>query len=241
MARQTNGTNQSLQTASALAAFVSPSSAVSVWLWVDSYAGGTELALEYSTDVGAGDGFLMFPNPGSGRFEIQNRNGGGITDVSSFARPSAAAWHHYVLNFGDVTGVQLISAYVDGSSVSLTRDATGIGNSSAFGSKVLYLLARANTSLWTAGRIAEVAIWDGVNFAQGDVDALYNSGAGALATNVQSGTLKYYCRLLGDVSPEPSLVGGIDMTVNGATQAAHPFSDAPPPDPTVILMPQSVM
>ena len=40
--------------------------------------------------------------------------------------------------------------------------------------------------------------------------------------NVQSENLKHYWKLCGTASSEPETTGGIDLTVTGATAAAHP-------------------
>lgn len=226
MARQTNGTDQSLQTASSLDLTGQALLSIQMWLWWDTFASDDDLAMEFSTDHNSfNDGFVVNPNVSDvARFQFGYHNAAG-QNQKSFTRPSEDAWHHYVFNFDRTltAAAEIVSAYVDGSSQSLTTD---FSNDSAnnFGNHVLYLMSRANSTLFGAGRIAEVAIWGGVNLSQGNVDTLYNSGKGARAQWVQGSNLRHYWRLEGNSSPEPASVGGIAMTVNGATQVAHPFT-----------------
>ena len=111
---------------------------------------------------------------------------------------------------------------VDGVAKSLTLGGDN-NNTDAFNSTTIALMSRNCTSLFGAGRIAEVAIWGGIQFTQTDVNNLYNSGAGALATSVQAGSLAFYWQILGTASPEPATTGGVNMNVTGTTSVAHPF------------------
>jgi hypothetical protein len=226
MARQTNGTNQSLQSASAIDLSSFSKLAIQMWLWWDTFADDDDLAMELHADFDlVTDAFLINPNSSSTtRFEFAT-GGLGNYNAKSFTRPSSGAWHHYLFNYDrSLTGAaEHTGMYLDSISQTLTTDST-FDTGGAFGSRVLYLMTRGNTTLFAAGRIAEVAIWGGVNLSGAEVTSLYNSGKGAAATSVQGSSLAHYWRLIGTQSPEPATVGGVAMTVNGATSASHPFS-----------------
>jgi hypothetical protein len=219
MARQTNGTNQGLQ--SATLSLGAPSKlALAYWLWWDAFASASDVAVEYGPEwnIEASAGLLSTPDYTDGTFV----NGCGDTvgiSLRTFVRPSAANWHHYVHNFDlALSSEDYINSYIDGSLASLTTLFT-TNPTSTFGNKALNLMCRNNTSLFGAGRIAEVAIWAGVNL---DATEASNLAGGTLPTSIQAGSLKHYWKLCGTSSPEPDSVGSASMTVNGATFVAHP-------------------
>ena len=77
-----------------------------------------------------------------------------------FARPCAAAWHHYALVFDrNAAAASELRAYVDGALVSGTKPASTntLGN---FAQSTLYFMSRAGSSLFGAGDLDEVAIYN---------------------------------------------------------------------------------
>lgn len=224
-ARQTNGTNQSLQTASAIDFGGATLVSISVWLYWDAYANDNDLALETNT-FATGNPAEVQLNPNSsapsGVFLVNVNADVGNNSVT-FTRPSAAAWHHYLINIDIGHATQEVrSVYVDGSSVTLTGNQTN-NNTQGFGSEVWYLMSRENTSLFGAGRIADLAFWSGINLSGTDAT---NLNGGTAPTSVESGSLVFYWKMCGDASPEPYTTGGINLTVNSATQVAHPSAIA---------------
>lgn len=226
MARQTNGTNQSLQTAAAIDLSSFAALSISVWVYWDTFANNNALLCESANDFDTvTDGFIVNPNEaGTGAGTWTTTHGGnGNYNGKGFTRPSAQAWHHYVVTRDrSLAGAsEIVSSYIDSVSQSLTTlssfDTTG-----NFGNRILYLMSRGNSSLWAAGRIAELAIYGGLILDQTDVTRLYNKGRPLLATLVQSGSLVHYWRLQGTTSPEPATTGSTAMTVNGATAISHP-------------------
>ena len=69
-----------------------------------------------------------------------------------------------------------------------------------------------------SGMLAEIAVWD-VALAAGDVVQLAD---GFSPLFVRPESLVFYCPIIGSFSPEIDLIGGRNMTVTGATKAAHP-------------------
>ena len=62
MARQTNGTNQSLNSASTLSLSSYTKLVVAFWLLWDSFGTDDDLALEYSANYNNDDAFIIDPN-----------------------------------------------------------------------------------------------------------------------------------------------------------------------------------
>jgi hypothetical protein len=226
-ARQTNGVDQCLQTASTVDLSTHAQIAVQMWLWWDAFDNNDSLAMEFSADHNAQtNAFIVNPeDSGFAHFVVGYHVVAGTYNTRGIEQPSPGGWHHVVFNIDRSqpgTG-EITSIFVDGVSKVLQTDAVAdsVGN---FGNHTLYLMSRGCASLWGAGRIAEVAIWGGVNLSASQVASLYNSGNGALANTV--GSVTHYWRLIGDASPEPATVGGINVTVTGATQVTHPFAPA---------------
>lgn len=226
MARQFNGTNEYLLSASALTAITTTQSVFSVWLWIDAFDTAGDPAFHVGAATGNGH-FQWNPNHSTGNFLIGHRGNVNLNTIL-MARPSAAAWHHIVANHDLTVALNEIpTVWVDGVMLTigsgLTQSATNNNASMTVTTQLLYVM-RDSSSFRTAGRIAEIAIWTGINFVQADVDALYSGGAGALATSVQNSNLSYYWRILGTTAPEPPTTGGINLDVTGTTQVAHPFT-----------------
>jgi hypothetical protein len=226
MARQTDGISHSLQSASNLSLGAPSKLAVSYWLWWDSFSNNNAIAIESTANYNSNPGaFIVNPND-SATSAYQSALKGAAAEYNdgNFARPSAASWHHYLHNYD--TGLatnEYIDAYLDGSLQTLSRvlnDNTTV----TFIDSLLNLMSRNNASLFGAGRIAEVAIWGGVNLTGTDATDLFNGTK--LPTDIQAGSLKHYWKLCGVASPEPATVGSVAMTVNGATFVAHPSAVA---------------
>lgn len=237
MARLFDGINDSLTAAINLSStrFLS----VSFWLWWDAYATDNDLAMEFTADgtaVGSG-GFTLDPNAGDGTFVFWWHGTSSINVIqSSFVRPSAAAWHHYTFAFdnGNTVGPVYPTAtvYVDGSAVTLTPATPAFpepGNN--FANSTLNFMSRNNASLFAAGRMAEVGIWDRLVTA---------TEAGHLGTDKWAPTLVptnliHYWMLEGTASPEPENAGA-HATVNGAVSTAHPPGIVYPGAPLLLLL-----
>jgi hypothetical protein len=220
MARQFNGTDQSLQSASTIDLSSFDKLSLAFWLWWDAFADDDDLAMEFSADYnGVTTGFIIDPNDssaGGGNFGIALKGDVGYS-VGQFTRPSNLAWHQYVIVLDKTKAVDEVDAvYVDGISQTLGRPQNN-NNTNAFGNHTLNFMSRNNTSLFGAGRLAEVAIYGGVNLTQQQ------------ATDLQTmcpnfvGTPTYGWHLDGDASPEPAFVGGIALNLTGTIKATHPI------------------
>lgn len=223
MARAFNGTSHFLQSASALAA-LSGVTRVSYAFWINSvFASDDDVFLELSvnSNVNAGAFDLIADDSGSGRLFAQMFGNVGTTS-GDCAPPSNNVWHHVLVNMDYSKASQEVdSIYVDGVSQTLTFDRYATANNTGtFGNYVLYVMSRAGTSLWADGSMADLCIWAPSSvLTLAEAQAL---AAGRRAGDVRTSEIAYYWPLLGGLSPEPGVVGGIDLTVTGATAAADP-------------------
>ncbi len=158
---------------------LSASSAITVEFWLkwNTYANDDALAMEFTNNFNNNNGgFLVDPNSSFGQFAVAIGNGAS-RNVAEFARPSAGVWHHYTFVL-DTTqpGATEITPYVDGQLVSYTQNGftgTGAGN---FANSTLYLMSRGGSSLFGAGDLDEVAIYNQALSAS-TISAHYLAGA----------------------------------------------------------------
>jgi|SRR3990172_2333230 len=216
MARSFNGTSDWISAPCNLAG--DRDITCSMWLWWDSFTDNDDLCLEHTADTNSFPGFYANPNAstaGGGIFTLTFANITGL-HIESFARPSAATWHHYLFIWSRPA---TCLAYVDGVSQSMTVQ-QDTGNDVDFSNDTLYFMNRGGTTLFGAGRQAEVAIWRDVILGQGEASML---AGGTPASFVRGENLALYCPLWGD-SPEVDLSGQKQNATidSGTTIIAHP-------------------
>lgn len=137
---------------------------VAMWLYWDAFDNANDLALESSATSATNIGAIYFnPNSATTRFQVRVRTSGAAHSSYSFTRPSAAAWHHYVACFDrGGTTQQVTAVYVDGVAQSLTADDTTLGDTGGFGNYAWNFMSRNATSLFAAGRLDDVRIYNRV-------------------------------------------------------------------------------
>lgn len=222
MSRHFNGTSDRGSITVDLSAFNMLS--VSFWLWWDVFANNDKLVCEYTANTlsGSNAGFFIDPNTsnvGFQQFSICQGFGGSKAWQDIFTRPSAAAWHHYLVTFNRVTPVN--TAWVDGAAQTLTavsHTGSAFGN---FGNSTLNMMCRNQASLFGAGRLAEWTMWGGVILGAAVAKGL---ATGATPPQyVHPDNLLPYVPIWGADSPEPDYSGKQkSMTIVGTTLAAHP-------------------
>lgn len=137
------------------------------------------------------------------------RNAGTLQNLDTSTGWTANAWNHFC---AIERAANDRSVYCNGGGK--TDGTTSVTPS---GSDRMMLASTANSGDFWGGRLAENAIWDaGLN--DDEVVALAK-GFSPLLIRPQS--LVYYARLHGNIDPEPDRVGGLSLTVTGATKEDH--------------------
>ncbi len=171
---------------------------ISFWLKWTAFANDDKLAFEYTNNFNSKNGFLVDPDNGNGLTTGMFSFGTSMSSpsgywVDAFARPSAGVWHHYVLIMNRATPVN--AAYVDGVLQSLTTEAHTVYSMGNFDNSTLYFMSRGTTSLFGAGSLDEVRIYNRA-LSGTEVTNLYNLGAAKLNTtptaNLTSGLVGYW-------------------------------------------------
>ncbi len=134
---------------------------VEFWMKWAAFAENDALALELTPNFNENPGgFLVDPNAsGTERFGL-GLGEGTSRNNAYFERPSAGAWHYYAFVLDTTaSGAKQITPYVDGHSVSYTKSAEGTeaGN---FADAMLYWMSRDASSLFGAGSIQDLALYD---------------------------------------------------------------------------------
>jgi YD repeat-containing protein len=142
---------------------LSASTAVTVEFWLkwDVYADNDALAMEFTSNFNQNDGgFLVDPNSADGTFAVSMGRDTSRNSIT-FTRPSPNQWHHYVFVL-DTTApaATQITPYVDGQPVAYAKTQSGAG-APAFANSTLFFMSRGGASLFGAGALDEVAIYDG--------------------------------------------------------------------------------
>ena len=134
---------------------------VEFWLKWDAFADNDDLALEFTSNFNQVDGgFLVDPNApeAGGRFAVAI--GRGLSRNNAyFQRPSAGQWHHYAFVLDALAPAsEQVRPFVDGQPVPFVKTASGTG-AGAFADSTLYFMSRAQTALFGAGTLDELAVY----------------------------------------------------------------------------------
>ena len=127
------------------------------------------------------------------------------TDASRTSGFSTGSWIHIVAVLASSTSR---TGYVQGSGATENTQTNDPDSLDRFAIGCRY---SSQVAKFCDGKVAEVAIW---SYALGssDVTSLYNSGSGTPATNVQSGSLVSYWKLIDDANDS---VGSNNLSANG--------------------------
>lgn len=135
---------------------------LSFWLWWDTYAANDNFAMEHTASASSNAGFWVDPNDSTtgNKFSFRISAADLSRNVRTIARPSAAAWHHYVVLF-DYAGyadpaLSIPAIYVDGVLQSQTAVSNNLTAGGSFTNDTLYLFSRNNSSLFGAGRLQNI-------------------------------------------------------------------------------------
>jgi hypothetical protein len=135
---------------------------IEFWMKWTTFANNDDLAFEFTNNNTNSNGaFVINPNSttSTSRFEVALGRNGSRNNVY-FTRPSAGVWHHYafVLNTTALAATQIIP-YVDGLPVAFVKGSSGTGAGN-FANSTLNFMSRNGSSLFGAGALDEVAIYN---------------------------------------------------------------------------------
>ncbi len=135
---------------------------VEFWLKWSAYANNDSLAMEFTPNFNENNGgFIVDPSASQfgGTFAVAIGPPGDRNSIY-FQRPSAGVWHHYafVLN-STAPATSEITPYVDGVPVSYQQEGAEIAQG-PFANSTLYLFSRDGNSLFGAGELQYLAIYD---------------------------------------------------------------------------------
>jgi hypothetical protein len=134
---------------------------VEFWMKWKTFAEDDHLAMELTPNFNEYPGGFLIDPDASGTDEFGVGVGeGGSRNNAYFARPSAEQWHYYAFTFDTTaSGADQITPYVDGHAVSYTKGAEGTG-AGAFAKAMLYWMSRDASTLFGAGSMQDLALYD---------------------------------------------------------------------------------
>ena len=139
---------------------------IALWLYWDAFADDNDMLIESSADSSAAarqGAISILPNSSTTAFVVRVNASGSLFNSYRFPRPSAATWHHYVFCYDRNGGAQQITAvYVDGVSQTLTSVATNATSAGGFGNWQWNFLSRNATTLFGAGRLDDIRVYNRV-------------------------------------------------------------------------------
>lgn len=201
------------------------------WMYWDAFANNDALAFEFTSNGATrnGGGFAFNPNssgPGLGKLVFFGNTTNSVDSfATSWARPSAAAWHRYVLVLSVTGSVEL---YIDGKIQPKVVESNP-AQSGNFSDSNLHLLCRNQSSLFASGNLQDLAIYNGALseaevladyrnpwqlFADPDDDDVYIALAdGATSGSFASTLSNVACNAAGSVVNAGSLTASLGNTV----------------------------
>lgn len=204
---------------------------VACWVWLDSIpASGDKIIFETSTNFNANNSIICYQNV-NGIVYFYTSGTTGMYNGGHFDHPSVGAWHHYAFRIDKgLTSGEAMDVYVDGASAAITRTHDA-DTGAVLSNQPLYLMARAGTGIFAAGRMAEFAIYNALLTP----DEIAVLAKGMPPSRVRSNSLAIYLPLWG---PPADLSGnGNNGTLIGTSVVDHaptaPYAPAPIEAPQV--------
>ena len=189
---------------------------IGFWLYWNAFANDDDMAFESSANFNSNAGGILCDLNESGTgdcvFAVRNSaaSGGAYFECP---RPSASAWHHYLItvNLSAYASAPL-AIYIDGVAQTNIWSYGGPAGSapSGLGNYTWYLMSRAGSSLWGAGRMADFAIWTGAILNAAHAAAL---ARGNSPRSVQPQSLRYHWDLGPDNRNAAADLSGLQVSL----------------------------
>ena len=160
-AAQFSGTGSGASAAVNLSSLAPRLLTVCWWMYWNAFANNDAMALEFTGDGGhiTNRGFYIDPNsdvPLIGTMAITSGDGASFRRSEGFARPSAAAWHHYAATLDRNTPD--VGLYIDGIAITPSPVIPAVWTASDFANDSLFFMCRNLSNLRGAGRMAGVSL-----------------------------------------------------------------------------------
>lgn len=155
------------------------------WLWWDAFATNDSLCMESSANfnLNAGGYTCNMNNSSAPQRPVFGPSAGNnfsYNTVTIPARPSAAAWHHYVIvldlakwSTTDPANCAVVALYIDGSPQTLSADALSGTAPADFGNFTWNFMCRNGAGQFGAGRLTDFRMSTGRIFGAADAADLY--------------------------------------------------------------------
>lgn len=223
-ARVFNGSSQSMESASSIDLSGTNVVTISWWFKATTWPSSSyEYHFELGTDASSVNDAFNYGDYNAATQTPLLLGNVGIVAADYSPDIATGQWVNYVAIFDKSkpggAGSEEVAYYVDGSAQTAdTWTGQSTNNTNNFGNRILYFMARASSSMWRDGEIADIAIWTS-SLSGGNISSL---ASGTLPSAI-SPSPAYYWKVCGSASPEPASIGGINLTlVGGPTQSSHP-------------------
>lgn len=137
---------------------------IAFWLYWDNAANDDALAMELGQSYGFANGFIVDPNCSSpAAFMYGTGSPAGGSNLVTFPRPSAGAWHRVVLTMDRLASAGAVGqAYVDGIAQTMSAFPGANTTTGTFTPDTLNLMSRNGTSLFATGNLQDLTFYDGL-------------------------------------------------------------------------------
>jgi concanavalin A-like lectin/glucanase superfamily protein/GDSL-like lipase/acylhydrolase family protein len=182
-----------------------------------SYTNTDRVLFEHTTNFNSSaGGFVCLPNASTTLTFQASLKGNVGNSINNVCRPTVATWHHYAFRFDKTQTSREVAIYIDGVLKNSTTYPTDSNNTGTFAAAVMYLFARAGTSLFGAGTIQHMTISSALSAADLTAEA-QSAGFSSRTAVAFTNTNKWYNGRGGTDSPESNTQATLKINTDGAS------------------------